>query len=53
MELPVCNIGVSIPLDNQPWLLVVALSSPTPADWESYQAIMAAICCSIRFLDPA
>ncbi|MGH3827014.1 MAG: hypothetical protein ACRDQX_07550 [Pseudonocardiaceae bacterium] len=26
-----------------------ALSSPTPADWESYQVIMAVICRSIRF----
>ena len=53
VELPVRSIEVSIPVDNQPWLLVVALSSPTPADWESYQSIMAVICRSIRFLDPA
>lgn len=53
VELPVRSIEVSIPVDNQPWLLVVALSSPTPADWESYQTIMAVICRSIRFFDPA
>jgi hypothetical protein len=53
VELPVRSIEVSIPVDNQPWLLVVALSSPTPTDWESYQSIMAVICRSIRFLPPA
>ncbi|MBV9140132.1 MAG: hypothetical protein JO115_04320 [Pseudonocardiales bacterium] len=53
VQLPVRSIEVSIPVDNQPWLLVVALSSPTPADWESYQAIMAVICRSVRFLHPA
>lgn len=53
VELPVRSIEASIPVDNQPWLLVVALSSPTPADWESYQSIMAVICRSIRFLHPA
>jgi hypothetical protein len=53
VELPVRSIEVSIPVDNQPWLLVVALSSPTPADWESYQTIMAVICRSIRFFPPA
>jgi len=52
VELPVRSIEVSIPVDNQPWLLVVALSSPTPADWESYQSIMAVICRSIQFLNP-
>ncbi|MEO7195169.1 MAG: hypothetical protein ABIZ05_10150 [Pseudonocardiaceae bacterium] len=53
VELRVRSIEVSIPVDNQPWLLVVAPSSPTLADWESYQAIMAVICRSIRFLSPA
>ncbi|MGH3830292.1 MAG: hypothetical protein ACRDRS_07530 [Pseudonocardiaceae bacterium] len=53
VQLAVRSIEVSIPVEGQPWLLVVALSSPTPADWESYQAIMAVICRSIRFLPPA
>lgn len=49
VRIPIRSIEVSIPLNDQPWTLVVALSSPTPADWENYQQIMAEICRSVSF----
>lgn len=53
VDIPVRSIEVSIPIDEQPWVLVVALSSPSLPDWDNYEAIMATVCRSIHLAEPA
>lgn len=51
VDLGVRTIEVTIPVDRQPWVLVMALSSPSLDDWDDYQGIMADACRSIRWSD--